>query len=162
MVDSSLWVRNPRGGYIVPTWQTECQCWRFVEESTAGFTTGVAEERDAEPLVGAVKSETSSASENISELLSTVSESSMRTLLFTEEQQKNSYLRAMHKFLEKQQLPEDPTTARRIALQAPMFIVSDEVLYFIDPKPVHCRRIAVLKHLCKDLLDKTHWSRMGG
>ena len=125
-------------------------------------TTGVAEERDSEPLVGAVKSETSSASKNISELLSTVSENSERALPFAEEQQKDPYLRAMHKFLEKQQLPDDPATARRIALQAPMFTVSDEVLYFIDPKPVHRRRIAVPKHLRKDLLDKTHRSRMGG
>ena len=70
--------------------------------------TGVAEKRDSEPLVGAVKSKTSSASENISELLSTVSENPERTLPFAEEQQKDSYLRAMHKFLEKQQLPEDP------------------------------------------------------
>ena len=125
-------------------------------------TTGVAEERDSEPLVGTVKAETSSASENISELLSTVSENPERTLPFAEEQQKDPYLHAMHKFLEKQQLPEDSATARRIALQAPMFTVSDEVLYFIDPKPVHRRRIAVLKHLRKDLLDKTHRSRMGG
>ena len=51
-----------------------------------GRTTGVVEERDSEPLVGAVKSETSSASENISKLLSTVSESPTRTLSFAEEQ----------------------------------------------------------------------------
>ena len=81
--------------------------------------TGVVEERDSEPLVGAVKSETSSASENIPELLSTVSESPTRTLPFAEEQWKDPYLRAIHKFLEKQQLPEDLATARRIALQAP-------------------------------------------
>ena len=68
----------------------------------------------------------------------------------------------MHKFLEKQQFPDDPVTARRIALQAPMFTVSDKVLYFIDPKLVHHKRIAVPKHLRKDLLDKTHRSRMGG
>ena len=54
-----------------------------------GRTTGVVEERDSEPLVGAVKSETSSASENIPELLSTVSESPMRTLPFTQEQWKD-------------------------------------------------------------------------
>ena len=127
-----------------------------------GRTTGVVEERDSEPLVGAVKSETSSAAENISELLSTVSESPTRTLSFAEEQQKEPYFRAIHKFLEKQQLPEDPATARKIALQAPMFTVSDELLYFIDPKLVHRRRIAVPKHLHKDLLDKTHRGRMGG
>ena len=53
-------------------------------------TTGVAKERDSEPLVGAVKSKPSSASENISELLSTVSENSERTLPFAEEQHKDS------------------------------------------------------------------------
>ena len=121
--------------------------------------TRVAEEA---PLVGAVKSKTSSASANISELLSTVSENPMRTLPFAEEQQKDPYLHAMHKFLEKQQLPEDLVRARRITLQAPMFTVSDKVLYFIDPKPVHRRQIAVTKQLRKDLLDKTHRSRMGG
>ena len=84
-----------------------------------GRTTGVVEERDSEPLVGAVKSETSSASENIPEQLSTISESPMRTLLFAKEQWKDPYLRAIHEFLEKQQLPEDLATARRIAFQAP-------------------------------------------
>ena len=68
--------------------------------------TGVAEERDSELLVGAVKSKASSASENISELLSTVSENPERALPFAEEQQKDSYLRAMHEFLEEQQLPK--------------------------------------------------------
>ena len=48
-------------------------------------TTEVVEEKDSEPLVGAVKSETSSTSENIPELLSTVSESPTRTLTFAEE-----------------------------------------------------------------------------
>ena len=64
-----------------------------------GRTTGVVEEKDSEPLVGAVKSETTSASENIPELLSAVSESPMRTLPFAEEQWKDPYLRAIHKFL---------------------------------------------------------------
>ena len=62
-------------------------------------TTEVVEEKDSEPLVGAVKSETSSTSENIPELLATVSESPTRTLPFAEEQWKDSYLRAIHKFL---------------------------------------------------------------
>ena len=66
--------------------------------------TGVAEERYSEPLVGFAKSETSS------ELLLTVSENPERTLSFAEEQQKDSYLHAMHKFLEKQQFPDDPAT----------------------------------------------------
>ena len=83
-----------------------------------GRTTGVVKEKDSELLVGAVKSETSSGSENIPELLSTVSESPTRTLPFAEEQWKDSYLRAIHKFLEKQQLPVDLATARRIPLQA--------------------------------------------
>jgi len=52
-------------------------------------TTGVAEERYSEPLFGSVQSETSSVPENISELLSTVSENPERTLSFAEEQQKD-------------------------------------------------------------------------
>ena len=96
--------------------------------------TGVSKEGDSEPLVGAIKSKTSSAPENISDNSSAVPENPQRTLPFAEEQQKDPYLRAMHRFLEKQQLPEDPGTARRIALQAPMVTVSDKVLYFIDPK----------------------------
>ena len=88
-------------------------------------TTAVAKERDSESLVGAVKSKTSSASENISELLSTVSENPEGTLPFAEEQHKDSVRRST-------------------------------VLHRSKLKSVHHRRIAVLKHLRKELLDKTH------
>ena len=124
--------------------------------------TRVAKEIDPEPLVGAVRSETSSTPETISELLSTVSENREVSQSFADEQQKDPYLCTMYKFLREQRLPEDSTTAKRVALQAPMFTLFDDVLYFIDPKPTHRRRIAVPKHLRKDLLDKTHRSQMGG
>ena len=121
--------------------------------------TRVAKEID---LVGAVRSETSSTPKTISELLSTVSENREVSQSFADEQQKDPYLCTMYKFLREQRLPEDSTTAKRVALQAPMFTLFDDVLYFIDPKPTHRIRIAVPKHLRKDLLDKTHRSRMGG
>ncbi len=128
----------------------------------------IKQEKDAESVVRAVRSENRSTPESITELLSLTPEKSETELpsqhstSFAEEQQKDYYLCAMYKFLKEQHLPDDPATAKRIALQAPLFVVTDAILYFIDAKPTHHRRIAVPKHLQKGMLDKTHRSRMGG
>ena len=36
----------------------------------------------------------------------------------------------------------------------------DNILYYIDPKPTHRKRIVLPKHLTKSLLKKTHRNRM--
>ena len=81
---------------------------------------------------------------------------------FAEEQRKDPDICSLLRFLEDQRLPEDPQRAKKIALQAPLFTICDNILYYIDPKPTHRKRIVVPKYLTKNLLEKTHRNRMAG
>lgn len=128
-----------------------------VEDPSADVTL----EGNSEIRIGAVQSKTSSITDNISELLCTVPGTSKPIVLLAEQQQKDAYLSAMSTFLKEKRLPEDPTKARRIALQAPLFTVAEGLLCFIDPRPTHRKQIAVPEHLRQGLLDKTHRNRMG-
>ncbi len=115
-----------------------------------------------DPVVTKVTATELQKSGTIPELLTADPEFSGVTSSFGSEQRKDSNLIATFNFLEEQVLPEDPSKARKIALQAPLFAVVEDVLYHLDPKPSCRRRIVVPKHMTKGLLDKTHRSLMGG
>ena len=53
---------------------------------------------------------------------------------FSEEQKKDEEILAMMRFLQEKTLPEATADARRIAVQAPMFTVIEEMLYYLDDK----------------------------
>ena len=53
---------------------------------------------------------------------------------FAQEQHKDPDLNAMVAFLEKKELPQEEDRARTIALQSPLFVMVESVLYFVDSK----------------------------
>ena len=81
---------------------------------------------------------------------------------FALEQQKDPEIVEIVAFLEKDELPSDEERARHIALQSSLFALVDGVLFFLDPKQEHRRRVVVPRHLREQLLQETHSSPMGG
>ena len=78
---------------------------------------------------------------------------------FARDQRKDSYLTQVVAFFEKQVLPSDKKLAHRIALQAPLLTLKEEVLYFIDR---HGPQIAVPQYLRHELLEQSHQGWMSG
>ena len=81
---------------------------------------------------------------------------------FREEQWKDPQLREIIHFLDTDELPADDKQARKIAVQQSMFTVVDDVLYYIDPKRDHQKRIAVPKQLREQVLEEAHRGVMSG
>ena len=71
-------------------------------------------------------------------------------------------LKEIIEFLEMEQLPYDHKTARKITLQESLFTIDDQVLYYIDPKQKHQKRVVVPSHLQKQILLENHSSGMAG
>ena len=66
---------------------------------------------------------------------------------YTVEQSKDPVLREMINFLQEGTLPEDLSKARKLAAQKSVFILTDGVLYYVDPRHSNRRRVAVPTHL---------------
>lgn len=81
---------------------------------------------------------------------------------FAAEQRKDSDLQEVIAFLEKEELPYEQKRARKIALQAPMFTIEDRILFSVDPKHQHQKRVVVPSHLQEQILRENHSSGMGG
>ena len=81
---------------------------------------------------------------------------------FGEEQRKDGDLLEICNFLQKQELPADQKKARKIALQSSLFSLDDGILYYLDPKQKHQRRVAVPRHLREQVLNECHSGGMGG
>ena len=75
---------------------------------------------------------------------------------FREEQRKDPQLREIIHFLDTDELSADDKRVRKIAVQQSMFTVVDDVLYYIDPKRDHQKRIAVPKQLREQILEEAH------
>ena len=58
-------------------------------------------------------------------------------------------------FLETDRLPSDETLARKIALQVPLFTLTDGALYYVNPKQYE-GRIAVPQHLKAEIMEENH------
>lgn len=71
-------------------------------------------------------------------------------------------LKEIIEFLEMEQLPYDHKTARKITLQASLFTIDDQVIYYIDPKQKHQKRVVVPSHLQEQILLENHSSGMAG
>ena len=69
------------------------------------------------------------------------------TVDFSTERRKHSVLARMIEFLESGELPEDEKDACKIASQASLFILIDDILYFLDLKHGAYKRIPVPQHL---------------
>ena len=71
---------------------------------------------------------------------------------FAREQQKDSDVQEIIEFLESEQLLYDQKRACKIALQASLFTIDDQILYYINPKQKHQKRVVVLSHVRKPIL----------
>ena len=78
------------------------------------------------------------------------------------EQLKDPRLQEMIELLEKGTLPSDDNRATKIAAQEPQFALTDNILYYIDPKRGNRRRTAVPEHLREKLLRENHKGPYGG
>ena len=81
---------------------------------------------------------------------------------FGEEQRKDATVNEMICFLETGELPSDNKRAKKIATQQSLFVIMDNVLYYIDAKRGHQKRIVVPKHLREKILGETHRGLMSG
>ena len=81
---------------------------------------------------------------------------------FGEEQRKDPQLKDIIHFLTTNELPTDNKRARKIAMQQSIFTVVNDVLYYIDPKRDHQKRIAVPKQIREQILEEAHRGVMSG
>ena len=78
------------------------------------------------------------------------------------EQQKDPELKIIIDFLEEDKLPEDPVQARKLAAQEPQFSLIGGVLYYVDSRHNHQKRVVVPSHLRERLLREAHGGTHGG
>ena len=81
---------------------------------------------------------------------------------FAEEQRKDGEVAEIIIYLENGDLPSETKCAQRIVLQKSLFIILDGVLFYLDPKQDHHRRIVVPSHLREQVLTEAHSGLMGG
>ena len=81
---------------------------------------------------------------------------------FFQEQKKDDEVLAMIQYLQDKTLPEATTDACRIAVQAPMFVMVDQTLYYLDDKQPGIKRIVVPKHLRMQIMQDYHSGNMAG
>ena len=77
-------------------------------------------------------------------------------------QRQDSAIKEMIDFIQSGILPEDATRARKVATQAPLFTLQENILYLLDHKRGHRKRAAVPRQLRKELIEESHRGRMGG
>ena len=58
----------------------------------------------------------------------------LETDSFAQEQRKDPNLNVLAVFLETGKCPQEEDQARKMALQSPLFVLLDAILYFMDPK----------------------------
>ena len=123
---------------------------------------GVAER---ELQVASIQSEgqahTPKESEEISVLLQ-MPPSSICNSDFATEQRRDPNLEQVINFLVAGNLPSEEKTARQIILQKSLFTIQHDILYYVDPRQAHTRRVAVPRHLREQLLQEHHSSLTGG
>ena len=122
------------------------------------FTSFSRRYRESEVQVAAVSSEPDI---NISTLLQAGPMAST-SASFSKEQEKDAQVREVIQFLKTKVLPTDPKRAKRIASQQSLFVILDNVLYYVDPKRDHRLCIVVPKHLRDQILGETHRGLMSG
>ena len=81
---------------------------------------------------------------------------------FGAEQLKDPHLAELISYLAKEDLPQDPHRAHKIAAKASMFAMVDNILYFIDPKRRNRKRAVVPQHLRQTIMEENHSGPMAG
>ena len=77
------------------------------------------------------------------------------------EQTRDPAIRKLSEFLQTGKLPDDPTRARKMALQHSQFAIVGGVVYYINPK-TRCKRAVVPSHLQQRILQETHSGKYSG
>lgn len=145
--------RNPQG---TPT--REQEEIQIVQIKTSDITDS---SHHTLPGVGTV----STLNSDISELLSTqpISTSNSQTNDDLETaQQTDPKFKDLINFLANKTLPADPTQAKKVAAQAPIFVLIDGILYFIDSKNDQCKRRVVPQKLRAQIIEENHSGPMAG
>ena len=86
----------------------------------------------------------------------------LETDSFAQEQRKDPNLDVLAVFLETGKLPQEEDQARKVALQSPLSVLLDAILYFVDPKQDQRKRAAVPSHMREQLIDEAHRGLTGG
>ena len=81
---------------------------------------------------------------------------------FAEEQAQDPELKEIVSFLGTGELPAEEKHTRRLALQQSLFTLEDGVLFYVDPKQEHRKRVAVPSYLRSQILAENHSSAVGG
>ena len=84
------------------------------------------------------------------------------TANYSHEQGKDPEILELRQFLLRGELPDDPRRARKVAAQAPSFVVLDDMVYLIDSKRGHQRRCVVPVHLRMSLMEENHSGPLAG
>lgn len=79
---------------------------------------------------------------------------------YGQEQRKDEKLADIICFIEEDKLPQDETQACKIALQAPLFSVTDGILYYMNPKQGE-GRIIVPEHTRAGIMEENHCGPAG-
>ena len=144
VVDQGVWLRSQGGPHHVSPWMAECQCRRSLSEPDGGITS------EGEGHVAMVTSDTVPAGQpSIPSLLETEA-------LYMTTQHKDPQLLEILCFLEREELPLDTAQARKIALQAPLFVTEDDTLFFLDPWQGQQKRAVMPSHLREQVLKESH------
>ena len=81
---------------------------------------------------------------------------------FAKEQGRDPDIAETIAFIQNGDLPQDDKRARRIALQKSLFTMEGGILYYVDPRQGHRRRVVVPRHLRLQILTEQHAGPMSG
>ena len=99
---------------------------------------------------------------DIEQLLLTEATSVCADTNFATEQSRDPYILQLIQCLNNGTLPRNEHHAKLVATQSPLFMLLDEVLYYVDPKQRVVKRCVVPAHLRNQLMEEYHSSPMAG
>lgn len=78
------------------------------------------------------------------------------------EQRRDPEVSQMISYLENGELPSDDKQARKIAAQAPLFVIVDDILYYLHPKRDDRKCVVVPQLLRPSIMEENHSGPMAG
>ena len=81
---------------------------------------------------------------------------------FAQEQSKDQDIQDIASYIAREQLPDCPLKARKLAAKAQQFTLLDGIVYFLDSKRGGRKRCVVPKHLRQSIIEENHSGPMAG
>ena len=81
---------------------------------------------------------------------------------FSHEQLKDPEILELKDFLSRGIVPTDEHRARKLAAEAPLFAVVDDIVYFLDSKKGSIKRCVVPFHMRETIMEENHGGQMAG